>query len=187
MACRCFVHNNPAVHREGVLGRDQVFSQDVRGLGVAHVPSYDNSRRKRDRSSARNGTEEGARPTAVDLVHFIAREASSEHHGRRRTCHVAGPRVVVFSVAQSVRALGVGKRKSAPRDMSDAKLPNRFRGRSAGSVREAIERERSAGPFRWRRKATRKERGARSLGRGWRTGRKSGKGRRELSKHCWKV
>lgn len=114
MACRCFVHNNPAVHREGVLGRDQVFSQDVRGLGVDHVPSYDNSRRKRDRSSARNGTEEGARPTAVDLVHFIAREASSEHHGRRRTCHVAGPRVVVFSVAQSVRALGVGKRKSAP-------------------------------------------------------------------------
>ena len=53
---------------------------------------------------------------------------------------MVGIRGVIFSVVQSVRAVGIRGRKSSPRILYEARAPNRFTRRSTGPVREQIDR-----------------------------------------------
>ena len=102
MACRCYVHNNQQSTVRGYLAAIPFFPQDVRRLGASNLTLHDSRCGKRDRSSARNVTEECTGQAAVDLDPFVAREASSFQYGRRGKRNVVGPGIVVFSAVPRV-------------------------------------------------------------------------------------
>ena len=90
-----------AVDRKGVPCRNPLFPQDVRRLGAYNLTLHDSRCGKRDRSSARNATEESTGQAAVDLGPFVEREASSFQYGRRGTRNVVGTGVVVFLLCRA--------------------------------------------------------------------------------------